>query len=394
MGSFSVACSISKITISEGDKCIIVPLIPNPRRICADTGCHRINPKSMLSSPMEYFMPLCLPIKGKYNDYGSIKNIEKNENTKVIEKFFGISIEDFVDTITIESVDVQHASNLKILESLSCMFVHGDVYDYYLSLKKNDDRPAIQGWMLIELGFNLRKNSINKFIKNVNGREITARSANRGIYINDDYISDIKCFKEYYEKLTLSELDVSKYENIDMSFAEIKESMYMRNNIKNMPDLDDDGYKEYLLANTENDYPIATGLYRDWPLFEEIYKDVFSGDELDALINEYPYFYWGMHFSNTMLFPSFCGNQSHNADNELELAEIIKIIAGKRKQKSEYLEKKYTGFKDKNGRKIFVGNTVIEGCNNLIGTVGWDEEKGTYKLLEYGNYYIEDSNVE
>ena len=54
-----------------------------------------------------------------------------------------------------------------------------------------------------------------------------------------------------------------------------------------------------------------------------------------------------------------------------------------------------TGFFDINSKEIKVGDKIKEGCNGLIGTVGWDPKKGTYKLIEYGEgYEIENSDIE
>ena len=54
----------------------------------------------------------------------------------------------------------------------------------------------------------------------------------------------------------------------------------------------------------------------------------------------------------------------------------------------------FTGFFDSNGKQIHVGDKVKETCNGLIGTVGWDAEAGTYKLVEYGDYYITDADTD
>lgn len=57
-------------------------------------------------------------------------------------------------------------------------------------------------------------------------------------------------------------------------------------------------------------------------------------------------------------------------------------------------QRTFTGFFDSNGKRIYVGNKVKETCNGLIGTVGWDAEAGTYKLMEYGDYYITDADTD
>lgn len=53
-----------------------------------------------------------------------------------------------------------------------------------------------------------------------------------------------------------------------------------------------------------------------------------------------------------------------------------------------------TGFKDCHGKKIHVGDKIVEGCNLLVSTVCWDKEQGTYKLKGLGDYYISDADVE
>lgn len=103
MGCFNVACSVSSISIGYGDDAVFLPLLPNNynyRNFSPDKEGHQVGTQSMLIYSDCYFHPVCLPIKGKYNDYGSLECIEENENVKAIETFFNCKIEDFMNTVT------------------------------------------------------------------------------------------------------------------------------------------------------------------------------------------------------------------------------------------------------------------------------------------------------
>ena len=78
MGSWSVNCGISNIAITSGNKCVLLPLKEN-------------------NSETRKWQPATLPIFGEYNDYGGIENIEIDDNTKLIEEHFGITIAEFAE---------------------------------------------------------------------------------------------------------------------------------------------------------------------------------------------------------------------------------------------------------------------------------------------------------
>lgn len=93
MGCFNVSCMLSKLTIHEGDKCYLFPLIPmNKETLIGATSQFLYN--------NDLFNLFCLPIEGIYNDYGSIEDIVKTKNTEMIENYLGISIENFVACLT------------------------------------------------------------------------------------------------------------------------------------------------------------------------------------------------------------------------------------------------------------------------------------------------------
>lgn len=86
MGSFDVACSVSRITINPGMPVAYFPL---------ELYKYAYDPRAennTLIYPWCYYVPVSLPIFGEYYDYGYIDQIEENASTKVIEKHFGRSI--------------------------------------------------------------------------------------------------------------------------------------------------------------------------------------------------------------------------------------------------------------------------------------------------------------
>jgi hypothetical protein len=98
MGCFNVACSVSNLSINAGDPIIFIPLMPNNQYVNYGVG-HQVGTQKYLIYPNCYFNPIGFPIKGTYNDYGSLENIVEDANTKAIEKAFGVDIETFVDSV-------------------------------------------------------------------------------------------------------------------------------------------------------------------------------------------------------------------------------------------------------------------------------------------------------
>lgn len=139
MGSFNVACSISNLSLSAGTKVVFYPLLPK----------HFGRGETMLESGKYllyqncYYEPFSLPIKGVYNDYGSIGDIEEDDNTKAIEAFFGISIEKFVRQIGRECPEgIEGDGKAVIYENLSGMFVHRAIFEELVAFDLKDSHLA------------------------------------------------------------------------------------------------------------------------------------------------------------------------------------------------------------------------------------------------------------
>lgn len=122
MGSWSVSCGISNIAITSGNECCIIPLNESSQ----DYGG---------------YLPTTLPIFGKYDDYGGMEDIVEDENTKLIEEFFGITIAEFIEFLvdgeyTFDRREVkpirqklEDNGKLEHIEKWRFMWVDKQVYD-------------------------------------------------------------------------------------------------------------------------------------------------------------------------------------------------------------------------------------------------------------------------
>jgi hypothetical protein len=123
MGCFNVACSVSNISIGCGDRVVYIPLLPAnwSLRSHPEYKDHHVGRNSMLIYSNCYYEPFCLPIKGEYNDYGTLEYIDGDANTKALEKFFGADIEDILKAVTRGSWDgytENDASAMKPIKNL------------------------------------------------------------------------------------------------------------------------------------------------------------------------------------------------------------------------------------------------------------------------------------
>jgi hypothetical protein len=141
MGSWLVYCNFSNITITYGQKCVLVPLL--------EMGNHEIG---IGYTNIRLFT---LPIYGVYDDYGRIDDIEETENTKLIEATFDCKIKDFADALT-DGRDGPEIPILKRFKNVTYCWVNREVWDFMASVKNEDGLFAHMGnhKLLLRLGFN------------------------------------------------------------------------------------------------------------------------------------------------------------------------------------------------------------------------------------------------
>ena len=145
MGSFNVAGTMSNLSISPGDKVVFIPLASKHFKSQEDRLVKKVTNLISNSGASMFFYPRFLPIVGEYADYGSIQDIEHNENIQYIEEYFGVSIDDFMRQITInqwgrEEIKCVDNDKTKELYELSGMFELYSVYQEMVKFNKQQNR--------------------------------------------------------------------------------------------------------------------------------------------------------------------------------------------------------------------------------------------------------------
>lgn len=126
MGSFNVACSISGISLSPGDRCCFIPLEENPYT----DGQAKNN--SLLIYADCYYHPLTLPLFGIYDDYGMVE-LDKGLNLDIALAGLGLTnLDDIFKNCIPEKAD-------------SGMFIHEEVYRHLVD-NHFDGFSGKKGW--------------------------------------------------------------------------------------------------------------------------------------------------------------------------------------------------------------------------------------------------------
>ena len=90
MGCFNHKCNFSQLPAKYGDRIVVIlgvkPIGPTEDMMDVDGF-----------SPGNSFTPISVAIRGEYNDYGAIQNVDMTPGIEVLEKYFGMGIEEIVD---------------------------------------------------------------------------------------------------------------------------------------------------------------------------------------------------------------------------------------------------------------------------------------------------------
>lgn len=181
MGSFYSTCSISNVSICEGDDMVWLFLVPSCSRTHNKSKMfshidedERKNPnhKKIELGDVDYlfhvyekglfvsndgstglFSPFGFPIFGKYNDYGQIyisDEDKKNPNIKILEEFFNLDIDTLMNASSddrwdkysgdkswaLKTLDGDEVKNLDVLRNLTNTHFSRPVYDSIIEYTK------------------------------------------------------------------------------------------------------------------------------------------------------------------------------------------------------------------------------------------------------------------
>ena len=211
MGKYSHYCNISKITITANQKCVLIPLRKS----------NTLNTIGYLS-----YVPATLPIFGTYTGYGSLEDIEEDDNTKLIEQYYSKKLKYYkIDEITeyimrmgIET-NCNHTQNLIDDGIVSFMLVDRQVYDSLSKINYSEEwdfRLGEEG-LLKELGFTfIEENSNARYNQVWELNEKIILSDGRWIELPDSSgIYDLKGLIEY------ANVDKTKHYLLDKNSSQI-----------------------------------------------------------------------------------------------------------------------------------------------------------------------------
>lgn len=382
MGSFNVACSVSNISISSQERVALIPLQPANARY---NKTHKIEPSSSILMPNTYFNPLTFPIFGKYDEYGSVEAIEENDNTRAIEKHFGMSIEQFVAVITCGRPNVndyysEHfnafAVNKEAISSFAVRFDEVFLNLIGLTPIKSAEPTTYQTYSYEEQPYQV---VIIKDTEGVAGYEILNQSGeivkkNNNYSLKADFLNDffsltgiqLNVAKENQEKVTLfSQLSAmfvhaEIYEELTNEFSRYEKyyndfQTALQGYLKTKPktalktakgltvvlDFSDNGLEDFLLdaKNPFNyfnrDRHDFLRYFKDMSMFVALYEELLSSGALKEETCRNIRFQHSMYNANQLFFPAMSGPQCGDDLASKKLLEKSLEIVNRRLAKQE-----------------------------------------------------------
>jgi len=139
MGCFNVSCVMSGISM-YCDKAVLIPLIQAeyPKDITDLTGAYTVSN----DGEQIFYEVMTLPIYGELNSYGALEDFERNSNTKILEKYFGRTIEEIADMSSNAWREDTKDNEGEIKLPKVGSFVKRSIYDAFGSVENSFDESG------------------------------------------------------------------------------------------------------------------------------------------------------------------------------------------------------------------------------------------------------------
>lgn len=194
MGHFSHSCKLTGIPITGGTPVVLIVMKHS-------NNLYDNSEESLMHYGKTYmcsndgtrlkYMPCWFPIHGKYDEYGGIEDIVKDDNTEVLEKYYGLTIEHIMDIITSSRKDDGYDDNLKIIKKPiqrpADQLETEDHFNYYQRIM-NDPMPCGS------LYPDVRNGGEKPWTVVRNGKRIPATQ--------EEYDADFKLIHDHYARYT------------------------------------------------------------------------------------------------------------------------------------------------------------------------------------------------
>lgn len=372
MGCFNVAATCSGLSLGCGDDVLFFPLIPISSYNKLEGGVLLPHTSYLVSNEGAciLYKPFCLPIKGKYNDYGGIEDIVEDENTRHLEEFFDMTIQEFVDGIQECNLSHEDPQKDEILNSLSGMWENAVFYRNMINTYNTKFNLAHESDVSLKnlkyLNFNIDKNKdtgdkrYKIYVSHPSYPEFYGHSDctwthffHKGKTLNSIYnikslfkliksegldfkgiknVSDFDTLSTYELKFKLL-IEKNKNSKAKKPVKNDNEELLklLKENKKDMSDEDFETLKERvmtIMGNSndrelyEDSYFLENNKYLRYAATEKLYKQL---ADLCSFIDI-------MHSGNKLFMPTQNGEQEGNHQLHLEMTkEILKILNHKLK---------------------------------------------------------------
>lgn len=130
MGCFNHKGNFSNLPITYGDRIVVIVGVRPTKKTYDSQELDTFPPGCS-------FVPISVPIRGEYNDYGGIKNIDRTPAIDELEKFFGMEttkLVDLVERTCCGCEDQMKDENEIVKEVLKNILIHSYYIDIELTL--------------------------------------------------------------------------------------------------------------------------------------------------------------------------------------------------------------------------------------------------------------------